>query len=267
MPRLPTVTVITPTYNRREKLFDCVMAVRNQTYAEAIEHVIMSDRSDFVSQNAADLRRLNPRLVIREVDQEALAREVFPFYIPSRLGYIRNLAVRDARGDFVCYLDDDNGLAPDHVETLVRAITSGPDIDVAYSWRSLVYEDGTPYLEEEYPWTPRARLATSQKALSRHIYQELVRLGIRTPGSNIVRDTVIAADGEGLFTVDQGEFLVKKEVQLRVPFTVRYPWRKMVGDYSDDHDFIERAYHAGCKFKCTERATLIYTVGGCSQRK
>jgi glycosyltransferase involved in cell wall biosynthesis len=263
--RRPAVTVITPTRSRQEELVDCVASVSEQTYEGAIEHMILSDGSQFVRDNIDRLRQINPRLVVKDVDRKSMVGEVFPFYIPSILGRIRNFAVREASGEFVCYLDDDNRITPDHVESLVDAITSQADIDIAYSWRLLVYADGSPYLKEEYPWTPNARLAISREQLSKHIYDELVRLGIRIPGSNLVRDTVIAADGQPLFTVDQGEFLVKREVQLRLPFTVRYPWRKMVGDYSDDHDFIERAYHAGCKFKCTERATLLYTVGGCSQ--
>lgn len=264
---LPAVTVITPTRNRQLELFDCIKSVREQSYVGPIEHMILSDGSEFVRNNADQLRQINPQLIVNDVDRKALANAACPFYIPSILGHIRNSAVERASGDLVCYLDDDNRITSDHIESLVDAIMSEPDIDIAYSWRQLVYSDGTPFLKEEYPWTPNARLAISREQLSRHIYEELVRLGIRIPGSNVVRDTVIAVDGQPLFTVDQGEFLVKKSVQLRIPFTVRYPWRKMVGDYSDDHDFIERAYYAGCKFKCTERASLIYAVGGCSQEK
>lgn len=262
---MKTVSIITPTYNRGENLFECIETVVNQTYAGKIEHVLMSDRSPFVQANRARLLEKNPNLTIIDVDQEKLKEEVIACFIPSRLSWIRNCAVQASQGDYVCYLDDDNKLSPDHIESLVEAIESELDIDIAYCWRQMVWEDGTPWIEEEYPWTPQARLATSKEALSSHIYEELVRAGVRTPGSNIVKDTVISEDGQQLYTVDQGEFLVKKDVHLTIPLTVKYPWRKMTGDYSDDHDFIERAYLAGCRFKCTEKATLYYTIGGCSQ--
>jgi glycosyltransferase involved in cell wall biosynthesis len=119
-------------------------------------------------------------------------REFISFYSTSKLGFLRNFGISIANGDYICYLDDDNTYDSNHISSLVQTIESNPTIDIAYSWRRLVYEDGTPYLAEEYPWTPTARLASDKSSLSRFIYDHLVANGIRSPGSNIVKDTMIS---------------------------------------------------------------------------
>jgi hypothetical protein len=49
-------------------------------------------------------------------------------------------------------------------------------------------------------------------------------------------------------------------------FTVKFPWRQMVGDYSDDYAFIKKCYEYGFKFKCSQKVTLTYVIGGVSNR-
>ncbi len=262
---MKTVSIITLTKGREKQLLKCINSVYEQTYFGSIEHVIIHDSSQFVAQEADRLIEIGKNVKLIAADTIPKSKDVIPFYIPSRLAFMRNYAVTLCDGEYICYLDDDNWIATNHIESLVYTLESETGIDVAYCWRWLVREDGTPWVEEEYPWTPVPRLATSKNKLSRYIYEELVRYGVRVPGSNLARDTVIGYDGQPLFTVDTGEFLISKTVQEKIPFTVKYPWRKMTGDYSEDHDFIERAYLVGSRFKCTEKATLFYTIGGYSQ--
>jgi len=262
---MKSVSIITLTKDRDKQLLKCIHSVSEQTYLGAIEHIIIHESFPFVARETERLLELGKNIKLIAADTIPKSDDVIPFYIPSRLSYMRNYAVKFCDGEYICYLDDDNWVATNHIESLVSTMESETDIDVAYCWRWLVREDGTPWIEEEYPWTPISRLSTNKNRLSRYIYEELVRSGVRVSGSHLVRDTLIGCEGQALFTIDQGEFLVSRTLQQKLPFTVKYPWRKMTGDYSEDHDFIERAYLAGYKFRCTEKATLFYTIGGYSQ--
>lgn len=44
------------------------------------------------------------------------------------IGENRNAAVEDAIGDYVCFVDDDDVVAPDYVEHILRAIETAPDV-------------------------------------------------------------------------------------------------------------------------------------------
>ena len=38
----------------------------------------------------------------------------------------------------------------------------------------------------------------------------------------------------------------------------------MVGDFSDDYAWVKKCYQSGIKFKCSDAATVNYTIGGIS---
>jgi hypothetical protein len=119
-------------------------------------------------------------------------------------------------------------------------------------------------LAEAYPWTPKARMATSQDLLSRYIYDSLVDGGVRVPGDPIVRDTLVDTLGREIFTVDTNELLTSRNLLLETPNIVEYEWREMVGDYSDDYAWVRRCYMNGVRFKSSRQVTVNYTVGGVS---
>ena len=256
------ITVITLTKNRTDQLVACARSVKNQDYPGRVEHLIMGDDSPVLASLEKTLAGINNDILIQNVKLEDDYPGLIPFYAPSRTGVLRNLAIRKAAGRYICQLDDDNTIDADHISSLVETIESEPGIGIAYSWRRLVWEDGTPYLDQAYPWTPVARLAIDKTTLSGYIYNALVHAGIRVPGTNLVRDAILAPNKEPVYTVDTSELMVKKEVHQRFPFTERFTWREMVGDFSDDYAFVKRCHEGGVRFKASEKATLCYTIGG-----
>ncbi len=260
------VSVITITRNREYELIRCIESVKDQDYDGRIEHIIIGDSSGPLKRRGEEIRKIGSNVVIHHLNLERYESEFIQCYAPSRTGFMRNVGIKLAKGEYICQLDDDNTYDRDHISSLAETIESEPDIDVAYSWRRLVYKDRTPYIEEEYPWMPDARLAFDNGRLSRYIYDELVKANIRVPGTNIVRDSVLTPDGKPVYTVDTSELMVKRHVHERFLFTVKFPWRQMVGDYSDDYAFVKKCHDAGHKFKCSEKATLTYTIGGVSNK-
>ena len=124
---LPLVTVVTPTWNRHEKLLGrCIPSVRAQTYPN-VEHVIVSDGPD-----------------------PELGQELFPPWrsggrtqwyasLPEHdpaphWGHLARLhGIELSSGSFITYCDDDDALRPNHVEVLARALIRDPDCGWARS--------------------------------------------------------------------------------------------------------------------------------------
>jgi glycosyltransferase involved in cell wall biosynthesis len=126
---IPTVSVVTPTWQRRWELLErCVPSVQAQTYP-SVEHVVVSDGpdSDLAGRIPAGVRFEE----LAEHDPEA------------RWGHWARLrGLEMATGEFIAYLDDDNAFRPRHLERLVAALDDNPDAAFAYS-QMLVHPHGS----------------------------------------------------------------------------------------------------------------------------
>lgn len=129
----PLVSVVTPTWQRRDVLVDrCVPSVRAQTYPH-LEHVIVSDGPD---DKLADLLPDDDRIAVWELDTHDVG---------ARWGHWARLAgISEARGELIAYLDDDNAFRPQHLALLVAALEDNPGADFAFS-RMLVHAGPTTY--------------------------------------------------------------------------------------------------------------------------
>ena len=122
-PNGKTVAVVTSTIGRPE-LALAIKSVQNQTYP--CKHYVFVDGNIFCDKAKSILAQF-PNVV--------------PIYLPMNTGKNRilNGAINAAAAflveeDIICYLDDDNQLREDHVESLVNVIEQGADF--AYSLRS-----------------------------------------------------------------------------------------------------------------------------------
>ena len=119
---LPLVSVVTRTHGPSDAhLRNAIASVLNQTYPN-IEHIVVEDRTE------------DGRAIV-----EAAARE----HGAERIRYMRstgtgrsdcgNLGAEAARGEWICWLDNDDVLFADHIETLVRSLERGPDAPASYA--------------------------------------------------------------------------------------------------------------------------------------
>jgi glycosyltransferase involved in cell wall biosynthesis len=114
----PLVSVIIPTFNRRDLLKEALNSVLSQTYKN-IEIIVVND----AGADARDLissRNQAGNIVYLEHDRNAG---------PSAA---RNSGIRAAKGDYIAYLDDDDVFYPEHVDCLVEALERR-DCGVAYT--------------------------------------------------------------------------------------------------------------------------------------
>jgi|SRR5690242_18649085 GT2 family glycosyltransferase len=125
------VSVIIPTYNRAPVLRRAIESALSQTYP-AIEVVVADDGS---SDDTADLvRSLGPR--VRYLRQEN-----------AGVSAARNFGMRNARGEFVAFLDSDDAWLPWKVKVQVAALAAHPDAGLV--WTDMSAIDGSGVVSEE----------------------------------------------------------------------------------------------------------------------
>jgi GT2 family glycosyltransferase len=117
----PTVSVVMPTYERREQLLVAIDALGHQRVDEPFEIVVVSDGSTDGSADA--LRALDLPVDLRVIEQDNAG--------PAAA---RNRGVEEASGDLIVFIDDDlvagSGLLQAHVDAHRRlgpsAVAIGP---------------------------------------------------------------------------------------------------------------------------------------------
>lgn len=114
----PLISLIMPTYNRPDTLLVALDSVCKQNYPD-IETIVVND-------GGCDLEHvLNPQKEKMTIKYYCHARNKGP-------SAARNTGIRNAKGKYITYLDDDDIIYPDHIRTLVDFLES-TSYRVAYS--------------------------------------------------------------------------------------------------------------------------------------
>lgn len=114
---LPFISIVIPTYNRARYLKEAINSALAQQY-ENMEILIVDDGSTD-----------NTQAVISEFTSKKIR------YLPkehSGAPATRNYGVREAKGDFILWLDSDDVLLPDTVTSYVALLKRFPHVDVFY---------------------------------------------------------------------------------------------------------------------------------------
>jgi glycosyltransferase involved in cell wall biosynthesis len=139
LPGKSLISVIMPCYNAAAHLAEAVRSALGQTYGN-VEVILVDDAStDDSLRIATELQALYPgRLILLH------SSRVGPY--PAR-----NVAIREARGAFVAFLDADDWWEPTALEKLHAALTAA-DADIAYcGWQNVgVGITSDPYVPPEY---------------------------------------------------------------------------------------------------------------------
>jgi glycosyltransferase involved in cell wall biosynthesis len=136
----PTVSVIIPTYNRREQLTQAIKSVLGQTFRD-FEIIVINDGGVDIKNLIDDLNRGKNIVYVNLATNRGL---------PAA----RNTGIGVARGKYIAYLDDDDIYYPDHLQTLVSFLES-TDYKIAYtdSCRTINKKVGGKYIfqsKEQY---------------------------------------------------------------------------------------------------------------------
>lgn len=162
----PLVSVIVPCFNLARFLPHAIDSVRRQTWT-AIEMIVVDDGStDDTAQVAA-------RLGVSVVRQRNRG-----------LSHARNAGLRAARGDFIVFLDADDELLPDAVQSGVDVLMRQPAAAGVARRAVLIDADG------------RSLPTTHPMLTTTDIYRELLLTNfVWTPGAAVFRRDAVAAVG------------------------------------------------------------------------
>jgi glycosyltransferase involved in cell wall biosynthesis len=110
----PLVTVIIPTFNRRQWLPICLDSVKSQTYPH-VETLIIDDGS---TDGTVEWLKSQPQYSFAQVHVQ-----------PKNGGasIARNDGIRLAQGELIVFIDSDDALLPEHIETAVKVFSEHPN--------------------------------------------------------------------------------------------------------------------------------------------
>ncbi len=107
------VSVIIPTYNRSVELLKAVESVRKQT-EKRIEILVCDDGStDDTKDRIEEITRIDTR--VKYLDCGHSGRPAIP----------RNIGIREAKGEWLAFLDDDDYWLPQKLEVQLRSVREG----------------------------------------------------------------------------------------------------------------------------------------------
>ncbi len=143
----PLVSIITRTYEApgRDKLLkQAGRCIINQTYRD-IEWIVVQDGGESLREVALAIADLAPWMTVRFVAGPKKGRS-----------FAGNIGLDAAHGDYCMFLDDDDLLYADHVETLVATLRSHPKACAAYALSFEVRSECTETGCKEEPYTTPA---------------------------------------------------------------------------------------------------------------
>jgi glycosyltransferase involved in cell wall biosynthesis len=129
----PSVSIVTPTFNRRPFIPKLIEYIKEQTYpAERMEWLVYDDGTDPIE----DL--LAPHM-------ETMRIRYFRSEEKKNVGEKRNRLNAEAKGDIIICMDDDDYYSPERVSHVVNSLRSKPSIQICGSTIAYLYfvDDGS----------------------------------------------------------------------------------------------------------------------------
>lgn len=127
---LPFVSVVIPVFNGSEYLEEAVESIQRSTYRD-FEVLLIDDGSSDTSKHIChNLEKKYPNV------------RFFDFTVNRGLGRVLNFALKNARGKYICRLNQDDRMLPNRIETQVRYLQSHPQVTAVGSWIRLFENNG-----------------------------------------------------------------------------------------------------------------------------
>ena len=119
----PAVSIILPVYNAAQYLFQCLSSIQKQSF-QNFEVLMVNDGStDDSGRICGEFAQKDPRFLLFSKENSGVSAS-------------RNLALSHARGKYLQFIDSDDWLTTDAVETLFRrAESTGSDLTVCHFYR------------------------------------------------------------------------------------------------------------------------------------
>lgn len=124
----PLISVVIPTYNRADFVGEAIDSVLAQTWPH-FELLLVDDGSTDDTQAVLAKYERDPR--VRLFRQENQGQSV-----------ARNNALKEAKGDFIAFLDSDNRWLPHRLARGMEMLEAHPEVDIVYANNITIDESG-----------------------------------------------------------------------------------------------------------------------------
>lgn len=123
------ISVIIPTYNRKEKLKRAINSVLNQTFKEFEILIIDNGSTDGTIE------------LLREMKKQY--SNYINYYVNLQKGanYSRNLGIEKSRGNYIAFLDDDDEWEKTKLEKQNKIMHQNVEIGLCYTGKKIINED------------------------------------------------------------------------------------------------------------------------------
>jgi glycosyltransferase involved in cell wall biosynthesis len=227
-PERPTVSVVIPTWNRRDLVARAVESVLAQTRPP--EEVIVVDDGS-TDGTAASLAERFPDLNLVEQENRGVSAA-------------RNRGVHEAAGSWIAFLDSDDRWLETKLERQLAAIEASPDYLLCHT---------------DEIWIRRGRRVNPMKKHRKyggHIFERALPLCVVSPSSVLLQRRLF--DEVGLFD-EALPACEDYDLWLRVTarFPVLYLEEKLVEKYGGHEDQLSRRFIAMDRFRITALRKLL----------
>jgi glycosyltransferase involved in cell wall biosynthesis len=209
----PTVSVVIPTYNAAELLPEAVESVLEQTY-EDFEIIVVDDGSTDETPDVMGTYTEDVRYIRKENGGSASAR---------------NRGIREARGEYVAFLDADDRWRSTKLEVQMREHAANPALAWSYSEAHLVDHETGEVLFRKSQTRPR---------YGGDILRKLLRGNFVTPSTVLVERSVF--DDVGTFD-ESSLHRISEDWDLWLRIAARHPIRYI------EEPLVEMRQHTGRK--------------------
>lgn len=127
------VSVIIPTYNRIEKLKRALESVLKQTYSKLEIIIVDNESKDGTIKFLEEFSKKNKKIKYLTNNKKGA-------------NYSRNLGIKNAKGEYIAFLDDDDTWNSTKIEKQVKILETNSDIGICYTGKKIIYES----LNKEY---------------------------------------------------------------------------------------------------------------------
>jgi glycosyltransferase involved in cell wall biosynthesis len=147
---MPAVTVIIPTYNRSKFAKQAINSVLAQSYKD-FELLVIDDGSTD-----------NTRQIISAISD---SRIKYIYKDNGGVSSARNLGLKNAQEQFICFLDSDDLWPDNFLKTMISRLQQNPKYGAAYCMRTLLFEDGStePSYQKEFFFSGQVTAQLFQK--------------------------------------------------------------------------------------------------------
>lgn len=133
-----TVSILMPVYNGEQYLLETIESALAQTYKN-FELLIVNDGSTDNSKSIISAYLSNPKIRYFEQQNAGVAAA-------------RNLALRNANGKYIGFLDQDDLWLPDKLSTQIEFLETNQEIAFVHSRQDYIQADGAPIADYPKDW-------------------------------------------------------------------------------------------------------------------